>query len=638
MPSAPTLPQRLALLVLLLTVPSVLLRTAAPVTEWDAVIYHLASLKLYLAANGIIPLPDLPPANEPSGAEMLLLPSLMAGADGVGKLLNPICALLMGIATYNLGRRYLGSSSAWIGVLLFFSPLWLQLVLPLTLTDFASSLLGLLAVADVADWTRRTAHTDPSPHPHLQHTTPPNATSSHPDPSGSGSPPSSPSSYKSSMHAAEQPAPAAPESVAPNPPTAVAPSLPFDRSRRPHGHSRSSRRPHAAAHSDRLLIRAGLFAGLSVSFKLTSAPAIPTLAITIGLAALLVCRGTPLARLLWATRNGTLATVAAAIPLAPWLLKTRYFFGHFFYAVSVQVSNPSDGVIVASTAPSRLDHTLWVATTFCGLLWNHLGPLSLALFIAPLLLRRPEQRALLAYFLIGSILWLLLVPYYEPPRYFISLVALAAALIAGSLGAALTALAALRPLPTAPATEHSATSPPHHPSGHTTAPQLLPLLLGGFLVLQALPGLFLGLRFFDDAQARAVATGRLSRHDYLAAHLPAYLALIYANDHLPTTARIALVNVVSGYYLDRPHLNEWYGTTLTALQAGDASRDAVRASWCQGRYTYLILDRADGSLDNNTRTGVHPRTTFTWLRIPGLAPRLLYTARAVDVYAIHPCR
>jgi len=150
MPSAPTLPQRLALLVLLLTVPSVLLRTAAPVTEWDAVIYHLASLKLYLAAHAIIPIPDLPLANNPSGAEMLLLPSLMAGAGGVGKLFNLVCALLMGLAIHNLGRRYLGASSAWIGVLLFFSPLWLQLVLPLTLTDFASSLLGLLAAVVVA--------------------------------------------------------------------------------------------------------------------------------------------------------------------------------------------------------------------------------------------------------------------------------------------------------------------------------------------------------------------------------------------------------------------------------------------------------------------------------------------------------
>ena len=135
-----------------------------------------------------------------------------------------------------------------------------------------------------------------------------------------------------------------------------------------------------------------------------------------------------------------------------------------------------------------------------------------------------------------------------------------------------------------------------------------------------------------------MAIGRLSRHDYLATHLPAYLALSYANDHLPATARVALVNVVSGYYLGRPHLNEWYGTTLTALQAGDASRDAVRASWCHGRYTYLILDRADGSLDNNVRKGVQPPTAFTWLRMPGLAPRILYTARAVDLYAIQPCR
>ena len=450
-------------------------------------------------------------------------------------------------------------------------------------------------------------------------------------------------------------------------------------------HIESARNPRplpGVAPGDRLLIRAGLFAGLSVSFKLTSAPSIPTLALTIGLASLLACRGGPFARILAAVRNGALATVVAAIPLSPWLLKNYYYFHHLLSGVAVAVSNPSHGITVDAATPSRLDHAHWIAQSFASLLWNHLGPLSLALPLAPLLLRRPAQRVLLIYFLIGSLLWLLFVPYYEPPRYFISLVALGAALIAGSLGAALAALAALRPrpLPTAATDEHSATSPPDPPgpdaiatlpdpsgsgpchrvptavgalgsgrtaSGRTgsgrarrTSPtsQLLPLLLGGFLVLQTLPGLFVGLRFFNDAQGREVAIGRLSRHDYLATHLPAYLALSYANDHLPATARVALVNVVSGYYLDRPHLNEWYGTTLTALQAGDASRDAVRASWCHGRYTYLILDRADGSLDNNVRKGVQPPTAFTWLRMPGLAPRILYSARAVDLYAIQPCR
>ena len=478
MPSAPTIPQRLALLVLLLTVPSVLLRTAAPVTEWDAVIYHLASLKLYLAAHAIIPLPDLPLANNPSGAEMLLLPSLMAGASGVGKLFNLACALLMGLATHNLGRRYLGASSAWIGVLLFFSPLWLQLVLPLTLTDFASSLLGLLAIADAATWTQRAANSprpDPSPLPHLQHTTEPNATSPHPSPSRAGSPPSSPASYTSYGQAASHNAPAA----HPNPamshgtdtraqvpaPTAVAPSLPFDR----------SRRPHVLAPHDRLLIRAGLFAGLSVSFKLTSAPAPPTLALTIGLASLMLHRGGPVARILAAIRNGTLATVAAAIPLAPWLLKNYYFFHHPISGVAVAVSNPSHGITVDAATPSRLDHAHWIAQSFVSLLWNHLGPLSLALLLAPLLLRRPEQRVLLIYFLSGSLLWLLFVPFYEPPRYYLSLVALAAALIAGSLGAA---LAALRPRPTTPTTEHTLTSPPHDPPVPATASD--PLGSGSF--------------------------------------------------------------------------------------------------------------------------------------------------------------
>jgi alkylhydroperoxidase family enzyme len=95
--------------------------------------------------------------------------------------------------------------------------------------------------------------------------------------------------------------------------------------------------------------------------------------------------------------------------------------------------------------------------------------------------------------------------------------------------------------------------------------------------------------------------------------------------------------VVSGFYMDRPHLDEWYGETLGALERSAASRRAVFSTWCRAGVGYAVFDRGSGSLDDLARKDVRPLAAFRWTAAPGLAPRLLFSARGVDVLAVHPC-
>ncbi|MGH2408844.1 MAG: hypothetical protein ACRDGS_00610, partial [Chloroflexota bacterium] len=72
---APTRAQRLIVVVLAITLALLWLESTLPAgvgppVEWDAPAYHLAEAKLFAGAHQVIPLPDIPLANAPSGVEM----------------------------------------------------------------------------------------------------------------------------------------------------------------------------------------------------------------------------------------------------------------------------------------------------------------------------------------------------------------------------------------------------------------------------------------------------------------------------------------------------------------------------------------------------------------------------------------
>ena len=632
---------RLIAITLVLIVIAVFARGLIPITgdvpDWDAVAYHLAGPKIYLQLHRFVPLPDMPLANTPSAADLFSIPGLLIGSESVARYLDILLGLALAAATYSFGARHYSRAAGLLGAVLLLHTFWVVELLPAASPDFATAFLMVLGFSDAFAALYPATPADER-----------GATSRHPDPSGSVSPPRNPSSHKSSVQAAEQPAPAPHESTAPVPgtavpPTAVAPSLPFDRSRRPHV-DRSSRRPHGhprrSPRTDRLLIRAGLLIGFSVSCKLTSLPAIPATAAVIGI--VLLCRrgAGPLA----AARSVALFGIASLVPLAAWLLKNRYFFGNPLYPQQIATTTQDcrGATACASIAthatghPAVLDHLGYIAGSFAQILWSYtapylpgfggnIDPLIPLLLLIPLGFARPALAARgpqrgpapagLLLLALGGLLWLLFVPLFLPPRYWLGLLAVTEVLLAATLLDLIRRLGR-RGLPLAPA-------------------------LLGYLVLEGLVTLLIAIGLAGRSGGLGLALGQRSRYDYLAERVRPYRAIDYLNTRIPDSLTVAMVHVTLGYYVNRTRLNDWYGTRFRALEYTAAGRHAELAGWCRAGVRYAIFNRgADGSngeYNPDALAGIRPLAAFAWPRTPGLHPRLLYSARGVDVLALTPC-
>ena len=594
---------RLIAITLALIVIAVFARGLIPITgdvpDWDAVAYHLAGPKIYLQLHRFVPLPDMPLANTPSAADLFSLPGLLLGSESVARYLDILLGLALAAATYSFGARHYSRVAGLLGAVLLLHTFWVVELLPAASPDFATAFLMVLGFSDA---------------------------------------------FAALYPAALNPATAADGSDAtshyPDPATTVAPTLPFDRSRRPHGHPRSSRRPHDNARTDRLLIRAGLLIGFSVSCKLTSLPAIPATAAVIGIVLLCRRRGGPLA----AARSVTVFGVATLVPLAAWLLKNRYFFGNPLYPQQIATTTQDcrGATACASIAthatghPAILDHLGYIAGSFAQILWSYtapylpgfggnIDPLIPLLLLIPLGFARPAlpppgthrgpAPAGLLLLAIGGLLWLLFVPLFLPPRYWLGLLAVTEVLLAATLLDAIRRLGR-RGLPLAPA-------------------------LLGYLVLEGLVTLLIAIGLAGRSGGLGLALGQRSRYDYLAERVRPYRAIDYLNTRIPDSLPVAMVHVTLGYYVNRTRLNDWYGTRFRALEYTAAGRRAELAGWCRAGVRYAIFNRgADGSngeYNPDALAGIRPLAAFAWPRTPGLHLRLLYSARGVDVLALTPC-
>jgi len=587
-PTAPTVGQRLALLILVLTIAPVLVRAMDPVNgyllNWDALAYHLASAKVYLMQQQIVPLPDMPLANAPSGVEMLYLPGLIAGVTNIGETLGVCFALLMYLATFALARRHFGSRTAWLSLMLLGSVYWLVILMPESLTDFASTFALMLALNDAIAWL------DP-------------ISGMHPGPRASCSP--SPDLRLRTLAPAEVPLfplrSASPARRAGTTPTATG-AIGLEC-----GHAT------AVTGSNRLLIRAGLLGGLGVSYRLTSLPGLAALAVTVTLVTLLFIGGTAQQRLKNALYGTTILCAASVLVLGPWLLKNLYFFGHPLWPIAIATTTPvSDGVAASAAGPaSWLAHVWWIASTQVNLYLRTGSWACILLLAAPLLLLRHAGRVLVLFLLVGGALWLAFVP-DDTPRYYLMLIALAIVLAA----AAFRALVALLHVPGA----------------------LVETIVVCYLVVDALWAFGVGAGLSARQQNLPAALGAIPTYDYLAPLVRPYKAEVFVNESTPPASVVAMVGVTRSFYLDRPFVGDWYGAIrLSRLEADAADRKREFASWCGAGVRYVVFDRGDDTNDNLKTARIRPATTFAWLSQPGLNPRLLFSANGVDVLSVTPC-
>lgn len=520
LPTAKALSTRVVLIVVTVSLLHLALRAMLPLSDWDAVTYHLAAPKIYLAQHMIVPLPDLPLAMAPSGEEMALMAGLAAGTDGLGKVLMVAFCLLTGLAVYALARRLAGAAAGWIAALAVFTMEWLVLVMPLTLTDGVGAFFLVTGAADLCAWAEKPEQT-------------------------------------------------------------------------------------------RRLARAGLLIGFAGACKETNLPAIAALVGTVGLVSL--CRhGLTIGpRLITSIRACLWSGASAMIAVGPWLLKSRYFFGNVFYPTTLAVNNPNPQAGAAAVASPTESHARWMADTLGNFMVGHVGVLTIALLLLPLLWGKPGPRTVAIFLAVCLFLWLQYVPVFEPPRYYLGLAGI-------SLALAVPCLYTLADRVRLPMT-------------------VMDLTLSMVVLIQALPVLTVGLNELRDPGLLQVARGGISRYDWLVAHVRPYRAEQWANDHLPPGGPIALVNLLPGYYMNRPYLADWYGSRLARLEGNAATRDGELNLWCREGVRYALFDRGDGSPDFNATNLLRPLSAFRWIEAPGLAPRTLFSANGVDVLDVSPC-
>ncbi len=117
--------------------------------EWDAIAYHLADIKIFLADHKITSLPTEHHSNFPFTMEMLYACGLLYDSYVLANLFHFAMAALTALAMISTGTRLLNKTSGWIGAALFATApmvLWEASTAYIDLGFGLFSLLSALAV------------------------------------------------------------------------------------------------------------------------------------------------------------------------------------------------------------------------------------------------------------------------------------------------------------------------------------------------------------------------------------------------------------------------------------------------------------------------------------------------------------
>jgi hypothetical protein len=111
-------------LILLLT----LFQALTPPWDYDGLMYHLQGPRIFLNSGKILPLPDTWGANGPFTIEILYMFGLRFNSDTFAKLLHMGYAILLVLATFAFGRRFLRREGGWLAAAVLVAipifPIW----------------------------------------------------------------------------------------------------------------------------------------------------------------------------------------------------------------------------------------------------------------------------------------------------------------------------------------------------------------------------------------------------------------------------------------------------------------------------------------------------------------------------------
>lgn len=145
--------ERVGLTLILGMVAVVFIRGLAPVTDYDGLMYHLVVPRDFLKAGRIFATPGEAHPNFPLTVDLLYVPAVAAGVENAARLIHLGFGLLVGIGTYALSRRLIGSHrGALLGTFVLATTPVLGTVAGYAHTDLGWVLFELLAVYALVGW------------------------------------------------------------------------------------------------------------------------------------------------------------------------------------------------------------------------------------------------------------------------------------------------------------------------------------------------------------------------------------------------------------------------------------------------------------------------------------------------------
>ncbi len=129
-----------------------LIHALGPPWDYDGLMYHLLGPKLFLEAGRVFPNTDNWYINGPFTIEMIFTVGMAFGDDVFPKLIHYAFGVLLVLATYAFGRRWVGSQAAWLAVAVLLTLPTLPVWAAFAYIDLGWSLYEFLAIMMAILW------------------------------------------------------------------------------------------------------------------------------------------------------------------------------------------------------------------------------------------------------------------------------------------------------------------------------------------------------------------------------------------------------------------------------------------------------------------------------------------------------
>jgi hypothetical protein len=129
-----------------------LLLSLVPPWQYDGLMYHLEGPKRFLDSLNIFPIPEIQQANGPLLTEMQFTLGIILGMDTLANLIHLTFGILLVLAIYLFGEKYLGKEKGWIPACIFLATPLIPIIASYAYVELAWSLYIFLALLAILIW------------------------------------------------------------------------------------------------------------------------------------------------------------------------------------------------------------------------------------------------------------------------------------------------------------------------------------------------------------------------------------------------------------------------------------------------------------------------------------------------------